>query len=97
MATIIGFDSSPRPTEISTLGRRRPSRAPVMTITISEPNTTRSIARTVITGPIAASPSSRTSMGMPRKPTLPIVAHCASIAATGAPVPRRSAITATTR
>ena len=59
----------------------RPSRAPVIRITTSEPKTSRSTARTSMTGPIAASPISMASIGTPRKPTLPITAHCASIAA----------------
>ena len=42
---------------------------------------TRSMASTIITGPMAACPSSTTSMGTPRKPVLPVTALCDSIAA----------------
>ena len=91
MATIIGFLSSPNPTVRRMPICIRPSRLPVMRITMSDPNTMRSTASTSITGPMAPSPSKSTSIGMPRKPTLPITATCASTAAAATLRPRAKA------
>ncbi len=90
--TIIGFFSSPSPTVRRMPSDMRPSRDPVIRITIRDPNTIRSIASTSITGPMASGPNSITSIGIPRNPTLPIAAHCASTEASAAPSPRRNAI-----
>ena len=47
---------------------------------MSEENTMRSVASTISIGPALSGPSRRTNIGMPRKPTLPITATCASTA-----------------
>ena len=91
--TIIGFFNNPSPTVRKTPNDMRPSRDPVIKITTKLLNTIRSTASTIMTGPIAACPSSKTSMGMPKNPTLPITAHWASIAASATDNPRDIATT----
>ncbi len=93
--TIIGLRTSPIPISRSVDSFSRPSRPPLISITISDENTTRSVVSTSITGPIAASPNSIASIGKPRNPTLPITPHCASIAAVGTSSPRRKAMAVT--
>ncbi len=78
--TIIGFFTSPNPTVCRVLTDTRPSRDPVIRITISEEKKIRSVASTISIGPADSGPSNSTNIGMPRKPTLPITAHCASTA-----------------
>jgi len=74
-------------------GDIRPSPAPVIRITIRLLKTIRSVVSTIITGPTEAAPSKTASIGRPRKPVLPIAAHCASTAASPTLV-RRSRATA---
>ena len=89
--TIIGFLIRPIPTVLTMPSDIRPSRLPVIKITISDENTIRSSAKTISTGPAAASPISTISIGTPRKPVLPITAHCASTAASAIERPRKKA------
>ena len=89
--TIIGFLRRPSPTLRSVRTETRPSRLPVTRITIRLENTTRSSARTISTGPAAASPIRTISIGTPRKPVFPITAHCASTAASSMDRRRRKA------
>ena len=97
METIIGFCARPRPTVRSVPRPMRPSRDPVMRMTMSEEKTMRSVASTISIGPAEAGPSSITNIGMPRKPTLPITAHCASTADSATDRPRRMPTAVATR
>ena len=79
--TIIGFFTKPSARVHKIPICIRPSRLPTMTITTIDPKTNRSTASTIITWPTAPSPIKSASIGIPKKPTLPITAHWASIAA----------------
>jgi len=78
METIIGFLSKPTtivlPTPVATWSRRLPAIA----ATIILPKNTRSTVSINRSGATARSPKTAINIGNPRKPRLPITAHCAS-------------------
>jgi len=93
IATTIGFLINPRPTVLNVCKPTAPSCEPVIKITMRLLNTIKSTARTIMIGPIALSPNSSASMGIPRNPTFPMTAHCASTAASAIVLPRKAATT----
>ena len=88
---IIGLATMPRPIGTTVARRSPPLRPAWMIRVISVENTSISMVRTISTGPTACSPKSTTSIGTPRKPVLPIMQHCASIAESDKGRPRARA------
>ena len=91
IARIIGLAAIPRSTGTIAATPTPPLREACTISVISVEKTSMSMISTISTGPIAAGPSSTTSIGTPRKPVLPIMQHWASIAASARPRPRARA------